>query len=56
MLGHHRSASKMPFQWRFADVPMMASFLVVPLIKHKKNFKVGLPLTKLSGSAHESEQ
>ena len=26
MLGHHRPASEMPFQWRFAGSPMVARF------------------------------
>ena len=26
MLGHHRPASKAPFKWHFAGVPMMALF------------------------------
>ena len=26
ILGHHRPASETPFKWRFAGMPMMASF------------------------------
>ena len=26
MLGHHRLASETPFQWRFADRPIIARF------------------------------
>ena len=37
MLGHHRPASKTPFQWRFAGGPIMARFscilILSPLIK-----------------------
>ena len=41
MLGHHRPASETPFQWRFADGPLMARFkwhldrILFPLIKQK---------------------
>ena len=50
MLGHHRSASKTPLKWRFADGPMMARlyWYLDPLSPHQlKNIvKVGPPLKK----------
>ena len=56
MLGHHQPASEMPSKWRFAGGPIMARFywywILSPLIK--KNIRVGPPLTKLSGSAHDA--
>ena len=63
ILGHNRHASETTFKWSFAGGPMMAHlslFLDHSPPPHqtkkntqKKNFKVGPPLTKLSGSAHE---
>ena len=60
MLGHHQHASKTPFKWRFASGPMMAhlEWYLDPPTPHqlKKNFvKVGPPLTKFSGSAHDCD-
>ena len=58
MLGHHRHASKTPFKWRFARVPMMAHLVwyLDPLsphqLKKKDVVKFGPTLTNLSGSAH----
>ena len=58
MLGHHRLASK--FRWRAVDDPLKVVFgSFFPLSNYKKEkkkivVKVGPPLTKLSGSAHES--
>ena len=58
MLGHHRSTSETPFKWRFASGPMLVRlwWYLDPLSYYqiKKNIvKVGPPLKKLSGSAHE---
>ena len=55
MLGHHRPASELPFKSITANSGI---WILPPLIKLKKKtkknvVKVGLPLTKLSGSAHE---
>ena len=54
ILGHHRLASETPFKWpAFSHI-----WILSPLFnwknKQKKNnvVRVGLPLTKLSGSAH----
>ena len=58
MLGHHRHASETPFKWRFAGGPMMARLklhLDSPSPHQLKTLvKVGPPLIKLSGSAHET--
>ena len=57
MLGHHQPASKTPFKWRFAGVLMMLRVVFGsshPSSTKKKNFvKVGPPLTKSYGSAHD---
>ena len=56
MFGHHRHASETPFKWRFADGPMVARlkwYLNPPHQLNKNDVKVGRPLTKLSGSAHD---
>ena len=42
-----------PFKWRFAVEPMMARFLCYLDLLFKK--KVGAPLAKLFGSAHDCE-
>ena len=55
-LGHHRPASETP-EWRFAGGPMMAHLerYFDPFSPHQlKNVKFGPPLTKLSGSAHDT--
>ena len=58
MLGHHLQSSETPFKWRFAGGQMVARlwWYLDPLSFHqlkKKNvFKVGSPLTKLSGYVH----
>ena len=57
MLGHHQHVIKTPFKWRFAGGAMMTglSWYLDPPTPHqlKKAFKVGPPLTKFSGSAHD---
>ena len=60
MLGHHEHASKMPFKWHFAggadDGPLIVVFgssLPSSTKKNPKNVKVGPPLIKFSGSAHD---
>ena len=64
-MGHNRVASEMPFQWSFAGRPIIARLWLFfephppppPLKKTKqtknKLIRVGPPLTKLSGSAHD---
>ena len=60
MLGHHRPASETPFKWGFAVGPMIVHFywvlgLLTPKqLKKLKNVSVEPPLTKLSGSVHDS--
>ena len=57
MVDHYRHVSETPFQWRFAGGPMMPHFYwhFDPLsIQSKKKKKSCQPLTKLSGSAHET--
>ena len=50
---HQRPASETPFKWRFAGGTMMARFKWVFGSSHRlKNVKIGLPLPKLSVSAH----
>ena len=64
MLCHHWQTGKMPFKWRFADLkwcfsgqwwPGYSGIWILPplIILKKQNKKVGPPLTKLSGSAHQ---
>ena len=59
MLGHNWHASQMPFLWSLASRPMMARlwWYLDPTSPHqlkKKRCQSGPPLTKLSGSAHET--
>ena len=58
MLGIHRHASETPFKWCFAGGPMMAHLVFWSSIssstKKKNVIKFGIPLIKLSGSAHEN--
>ena len=54
MLGQHRHASETPFQWHADDDPLTVVFgSFLPSSTKKKIVKVGPPLAKLSGSAHE---
>ena len=57
MLGHHRPANETPFKWRFHwradDGPLIMVFESSLPSSTKKTVKIGPPLTKLSGSAHE---
>ena len=57
-VGPPKPTSKMPFKWRFAGRPMMVRlyWFLDPLSLNqlkKECKKVGPPLKKLSGSAHE---
>ena len=60
MLGQHRHSGETTFKWRFAGVPMLHGPLIVvfgsflPKKKKKNIVKVGPPLIKLSGSAHDN--
>ena len=56
--GHHWVASETPFKWRFAGGPIMArlELRLDPCFPHQlsvQQIRVGPPLTKLSGSAHD---
>ena len=54
-VGHCRTASETPFQWRFAGRPIIARFWwLLSLAPLQKLIRVGPLLTKLSGSAHLS--
>ena len=67
MMGHHWHISETPFnetpfKWPFVGGPTMGRLLcldILPPLEHqlkkeKKPFKVGPPLTKLSGSVHDA--
>ena len=71
MLGHHRHASETPFnaiigtlakrhlmafRWRADDGPLIVVLASTKKRQKKNVVKVGPPLTKLSGSAHEITQ
>ena len=49
LLGHYRHASETPFKW-----PAYSGICLDLLPSKKKIVKVGSPLTKISGSAHEN--
>ena len=63
MLGHHQHASETQFKWCFPGGPMTALLVgfgsspthqLVKRRKRKNDVKAGPPLTKHSGSAHDS--
>ena len=56
VLGHHQHASETQFKWRLAGPVYSGIWILPPLINLKNVVKVGPPLTKLSGSAHDFSQ
>ena len=56
MVGHHQPANETAFRWRADDGPFIAViWSLYPPSTKKKVIKFGPTLTKLSGSAHESD-